>query len=49
MLHRHAPLPFYQMLLLDIFGPPVMTGIWWLMSKGKQSELGTSDDPAVAG
>jgi hypothetical protein len=49
MLLRHAPVPLYQALLIDVFVPPVITGIWWLMCKGKQSELGTADDPAVAG
>jgi hypothetical protein len=49
VLLRHAPLPLYQALLLDIFAPPIMTGLWWLMSKGKQAELGTTDDPAVQG
>jgi hypothetical protein len=48
MLLRHAPVPFYQALLADLFGPPVITGIWWLMSKGLQANLGTSDDSVVA-
>jgi hypothetical protein len=49
MLLRHAPLPLYQMLLIDIFAPPIGTGIWWLMVRGLRSNLGTSDDVAVEG
>ena len=49
MLIRHAPVPLYEMLIGDLIGPPILTGIWWLMSKGLQNNLGTNDDPAVAG
>jgi hypothetical protein len=37
------------MLLLDIFAPPVGVTIWWLMSKGLQMRLGTTNDSVVAG
>jgi len=27
-------LPMGQQIALDLFGPPVLTGLWWLMSRG---------------
>jgi hypothetical protein len=27
-------LPISQQILLDIFAPPVLTGFWWLSSRG---------------
>lgn len=30
----NAGLPFYQLVLRDIFGPPIMTGAWWLLAGG---------------
>lgn len=38
MLVRHAPLPLYQILLMDIFMPPIATGLWWFMSKRLQKQ-----------
>jgi hypothetical protein len=49
MLLRHAPLPLPEMLLIDLVAPPIGVGIWWLMSKGLQMNLGTADDPVVGG
>jgi hypothetical protein len=30
----NAGLPLYQQMLLDIVGPPILTGIWWLLAGG---------------
>lgn len=27
-------LPLWQILMLAIFAPPLLTGIWWLLSRG---------------
>ena len=29
-----TPLPAYQLVLLVLFGTPVMTAIWWVMAGG---------------
>jgi hypothetical protein len=29
-----TPLPGYQQVLLLLFGPPIMTSIWWVMAGG---------------
>lgn len=48
MILRHAPVPLSEMLLLDIFAPPIGVSIWWLMSKGLQINLGTTKSLRVA-
>lgn len=48
LLLRHAPPPLYEGVLLVLFMPPVITGIWWLRSKGLQGNLETGDDSTVA-
>jgi len=49
MLVRHAGLPLYEQILVLIFLPPIITGIWWLMSRGLTNTLGTTDSPTVQG
>ena len=39
----NAGLPFFQLVLFDIFGPPIMTGVWWLLAGG----LSTSKNRVV--
>jgi hypothetical protein len=46
---RHAGLPMYQQVLVLIFMPPIVTGIWWLMSRGLTNTLGTTESPTVKG
>lgn len=46
---RHAGLPLNQQVLVLIFMPPIVTGIWWLMSRGLTDTLGTTDSPTVKG
>ena len=46
---RHAGLPLYQQVLVLIFMPPIVTGIWWLMSTGLTDTLGTTESPTVQG
>jgi ABC-type Na+ efflux pump permease subunit len=29
-----TPLPGYQLVLLILFGPPIMTSLWWVMAGG---------------
>jgi hypothetical protein len=49
MLVKHAAAPLYQQILCVIFMPPIVTGIWWLMSRGLTTSLGTNDSQAVTG
>lgn len=49
MLMRPGALPLYQQILLDVFAPPFVLGIWWLLSRNLQSALGTTNDPVVQG
>lgn len=46
---RHPGLPLYQQVLVVIFMPPIVTGVWWLMSRGLTDTLRTTDSPAVQG
>jgi hypothetical protein len=46
---RHPGLPLYQQILVLIFMPPIMTGLWSLMSRGLTDQLGTTDSPSVQG
>lgn len=39
----NVALPFYQQVLLAVIGPPIMTGIWWLLAGG----LATSKNSVV--
>jgi hypothetical protein len=48
MLRSNA-LPISQQILLDLFVPPAMTLIWWLLCKSTAYQLGTDDSPAVQG
>ena len=31
---RPGALPLSQLIMLDLFLPPVVSGIWWVMSRG---------------
>jgi hypothetical protein len=46
---RPNALPLSQQILLDVFAPPALTLIWWLLSKVKSYQLGTDNNPAVQG
>lgn len=46
---RPNALPITQQILLDVFAPPAITLIGWLLSKGKAYQLGTASNPAVQG
>lgn len=46
MIHEGA-LPIGQQIALDFIVPPIVTGIWWLLSNGWSAILGTTNSQAV--
>jgi hypothetical protein len=46
---RHGALPLYEQILFDVLIPPAGTAVWWLMSRGWSSAMGTTDSHAVRG
>ena len=41
--------PLWQQILLDLLAPPMLTALWWLMSKALAASLGTSESTTVQG
>jgi len=39
----HVAIPLYQQFLLDLCAPPIMTCLWWLMSRGWARTIQGSD------
>jgi ABC-type molybdate transport system permease subunit len=46
MMHEGA-LPLWQQIILDLIAPPVITGLWLLLSRGWSGVLGTTDNKVV--
>jgi ABC-type molybdate transport system permease subunit len=44
---REGALPLGQQIVLGLIAPPVITGLWWLLSRGWNGFLGTTDDEVV--
>lgn len=48
MIHEGA-LPLGQQIALDLIGPPVITGIWWILARGWAGLMGTTNSDVVRG
>jgi hypothetical protein len=46
---RAGALPTGQQILIDLSGPPIMTGLWLLFSRGWVGLMGTSESTTVRG
>ncbi len=44
---REGALPLGQQIALDLIAPAAITGIWWFLSGGLSSILGTADSEVV--
>jgi hypothetical protein len=46
---RTGALPLGQQIALDLFAPPLITAVWWLLSGGWSGLLGTTESEVVKG
>jgi hypothetical protein len=46
---RSGALPISQQIMLDLLGPPIMTALWLLFSRGWLGLMGTSESETVRG
>ena len=46
---RPGASPIGQQIALDLIAPPLLTALWWLLSRGWSELLGTTGSQAVKG
>lgn len=46
---RSGALPIGQQIILDLVGPPIMTALWLLFSRGWVGLMGTGESSTVRG
>ncbi len=46
---RPGASPIGQQIVLDLVAPPLLTGLWWLLSRAWSGLLGTTNSGVVRG